>query len=152
MWEGELTRNSCLAQERVLSALAYSAGTMLRLLLWMYWLARRDVELAKFEAFLKNQNVLNIKANVRGRQRLAYPIKRCAAEAMSGAIFECGAQQWQAAASAPLKEVHMVAGVRAHPVPTSLSGLSSSCAGRRAAAAGAVVDGSGGGSRESCGS
>ncbi len=37
---------------------------------------RRDLELAKFEAFLKNQNVLHIKANVRGRQRLAYPIKR----------------------------------------------------------------------------
>ncbi len=34
------------------------------------------MELAKFEAFLKNQNVLHIKANVRGRQRLAYPIKR----------------------------------------------------------------------------
>ncbi len=38
--------------------------------------ASRDLELAKFEAFLKNQNVRHIKANVRGRQRLAYPIKR----------------------------------------------------------------------------
>lgn len=39
---------------------------------------QRDVELAKFEAFLKNQSVRHIKANVRGRQRLAYPIKRFA--------------------------------------------------------------------------
>ena len=44
---------------------------------------QRDVELAKFEAFLKNQNVQHIKANVRGKQRLAYPIKRCALQPCS---------------------------------------------------------------------
>ena len=35
----------------------------------------RDVELAKFEAFLKKDNAQEISALVRGNQRLAYPIK-----------------------------------------------------------------------------
>ncbi|CAL5227853.1 g10886 [Coccomyxa viridis] len=35
----------------------------------------RDVELAKFEAFLKKENSQEISALVRGNQRLAYPIK-----------------------------------------------------------------------------
>jgi hypothetical protein len=35
----------------------------------------RDVELAKFEAFLKQHETLDISALVRGSQRLAYPIK-----------------------------------------------------------------------------
>lgn len=34
----------------------------------------RDKELAKFEAFLNNQECREIKALVRGRQPLAYPI------------------------------------------------------------------------------
>lgn len=42
----------------------------------VFFYVRRDLELAKFEAFLKNQNARHIKANVRGKQRLAYPIKR----------------------------------------------------------------------------
>jgi ribosomal protein S6 len=33
------------------------------------------VELAKFEAFLKQHETLDISALVRGSQRLAYPIK-----------------------------------------------------------------------------
>ena len=41
----------------------------------------RDQELAKFEAFLKKEASKDIKVTVRGRQRLAYPIKRCAAGA-----------------------------------------------------------------------
>lgn len=39
---------------------------------------QRDQELAKFEAFLKKQAAHDIKVTVRGRQRLAYPIKRFA--------------------------------------------------------------------------
>jgi len=35
----------------------------------------RDVELAKFEAFLKKDNAQEISALVRGNQHLAYPIK-----------------------------------------------------------------------------
>ncbi len=35
----------------------------------------RDVELAKFEAFLKKQEAMEISALVRGSQHLAYPIK-----------------------------------------------------------------------------
>jgi ribosomal protein S6 len=35
----------------------------------------RDVELAKFEAFLKKEDAREISALVRGAQRLAYPIK-----------------------------------------------------------------------------
>lgn len=35
----------------------------------------RDVELAKFEAFLKKDNAEEISALVRGNQHLAYPIK-----------------------------------------------------------------------------
>ncbi|CAK0749917.1 hypothetical protein CVIRNUC_001948 [Coccomyxa viridis] len=35
----------------------------------------RDVELAKFEAFLKKENAQEISALVRGNQHLAYPIK-----------------------------------------------------------------------------
>lgn len=35
----------------------------------------RDVELAKFEAFLNREQCKGIKALVRGRQQLAYPIK-----------------------------------------------------------------------------
>lgn len=35
----------------------------------------RDVELAKFEAFLNREQCKQIKALVRGRQQLAYPIK-----------------------------------------------------------------------------
>ncbi|KAK9833278.1 hypothetical protein WJX81_002178 [Elliptochloris bilobata] len=35
----------------------------------------RDMELAKFEAFLKQHETLDISALVRGSQRLAYPIK-----------------------------------------------------------------------------
>jgi hypothetical protein len=38
----------------------------------------RDVELAKFEAFLKKENAQEISALVRGNQHLAYPIKGCA--------------------------------------------------------------------------
>ena len=38
----------------------------------------RDMELAKFEAFLKQHETLDISALVRGSQRLAYPIKGCA--------------------------------------------------------------------------
>jgi len=37
---------------------------------------QRDSELAKFEAFLKNQDARNIQVTIRGRQRLAYPIKK----------------------------------------------------------------------------
>ena len=37
----------------------------------------RDMELAKFEAFLKQHETLDISALVRGSQRLAYPIKGC---------------------------------------------------------------------------
>ena len=37
----------------------------------------RDVELAKFEAFLKKDNAQEISALVRGNQHLAYPIKGC---------------------------------------------------------------------------
>jgi hypothetical protein len=37
----------------------------------------RDVELAKFEAFLKKEEARDISALVRGSQRLAYPIKGC---------------------------------------------------------------------------
>lgn len=37
--------------------------------------ARRDIELAKFEAFLNREQCKEIKALVRGRQQLAYPIK-----------------------------------------------------------------------------
>lgn len=36
----------------------------------------RDVELAKFEAFLSKEGGANVNAMVRGRQRLAYPIKK----------------------------------------------------------------------------
>ncbi len=36
----------------------------------------RDVELAKFEAFLSKEGGSNVNAMVRGRQRLAYPIKK----------------------------------------------------------------------------
>ena len=36
----------------------------------------RDQELAKFEAFLKKQSAAQIGVTVRGRQRLAYPIKK----------------------------------------------------------------------------
>lgn len=39
---------------------------------------QRDSELAKFEAFLKSNGAQNIHVTVRGRQRLAYPIKRFA--------------------------------------------------------------------------
>ena len=42
------------------------------------WVCGRDVELAKFEAFLKQHETLDISALVRGSQRLAYPIKGCA--------------------------------------------------------------------------
>jgi hypothetical protein len=35
----------------------------------------RDVELAKFEAFLKKEDAREISALVRGSQHLAYPIK-----------------------------------------------------------------------------
>lgn len=37
---------------------------------------QRDQELAKFEAFLKREDARDIRTTVRGRQRLAYPIKR----------------------------------------------------------------------------
>ena len=37
----------------------------------------RDMELAKFEAYLKQHETLDISALVRGSQRLAYPIKGC---------------------------------------------------------------------------
>lgn len=37
---------------------------------------QRDQELAKFEAFLKKESASDVKVTVRGRQRLAYPIKR----------------------------------------------------------------------------
>ena len=37
---------------------------------------QRDQELAKFEAFLKKEAAADVKVTVRGRQRLAYPIKR----------------------------------------------------------------------------
>ncbi len=37
---------------------------------------QRDVELARFEAFLKKENAQGINVTIRGRQRLAYPIKR----------------------------------------------------------------------------
>jgi hypothetical protein len=36
---------------------------------------RRDKELAKFEAFLNKEECMNISALVRGRSRMAYPIK-----------------------------------------------------------------------------
>jgi len=39
---------------------------------------QRDMELAKFEAFLKKEEARDIKVTVRGKQRLAYPIKRFA--------------------------------------------------------------------------
>lgn len=38
----------------------------------------RDVELAKFEAFLAKQGGYDVNAMVRGRQELAYPIRKCA--------------------------------------------------------------------------
>ncbi len=44
---------------------------------WLPACARRDMELAKFEAFLKKQAAKDIKVTVRGKQRLAYPIKKC---------------------------------------------------------------------------
>jgi small subunit ribosomal protein S6 len=37
---------------------------------------QRDVELAKFEAFLQKESARDVQVTVRGRQRLAYPIKR----------------------------------------------------------------------------
>lgn len=37
--------------------------------------AHRDKELAKFEAFLNKEECMNISALVRGRSRMAYPIK-----------------------------------------------------------------------------
>lgn len=37
----------------------------------------RDVELAKFEAFLAKQGGYDVNAMVRGRQELAYPIRKC---------------------------------------------------------------------------
>ena len=40
------------------------------------WLYCRDVELAKFEAFLSKEGGSNVNAMVRGRQQLAYPIKK----------------------------------------------------------------------------
>jgi len=36
----------------------------------------RDVELAKFEAFLAKQGGYDVNAMVRGRQELAYPIRK----------------------------------------------------------------------------
>ena len=36
----------------------------------------RDQELAKFQAFLQRQGASQLSDMVRGRQRLAYPIKR----------------------------------------------------------------------------
>lgn len=39
----------------------------------------RDQELARFQAFLQKQGATGLSDLVRGRQRLAYPIKRCAA-------------------------------------------------------------------------
>jgi small subunit ribosomal protein S6 len=36
----------------------------------------RDKELAKFEAFLNKEECMHINALVRGRSRMAYPIKR----------------------------------------------------------------------------
>jgi len=38
--------------------------------------ARRDRELAKFEAFLNKEECLSINALVRGRSRMAYPMKQ----------------------------------------------------------------------------
>lgn len=35
----------------------------------------RDRELAKFELLLKNEEALEINAMIRGRQRMAYPMK-----------------------------------------------------------------------------
>ena len=63
-------------------------------------LHHRDVELAKFEAFLKAEDAREISALVRGSQHLAYPIKGwatlpcscrssgCTPETMLGLRFE----------------------------------------------------------------
>lgn len=37
---------------------------------------RRDKELAKFEAFLNKEECMNINALIRGRSRMAYPVKQ----------------------------------------------------------------------------
>lgn len=50
----------------------------------------RDMELAKFEAFLKQHETLDISALVRGSQRLAYPIKGCV-RAVEAQVFCCDA-------------------------------------------------------------
>ena len=47
-------------------------------LLYRCMLLCRDSELAKFEAFLSKLGGSNTRAMVRGRQRLAYPISKCA--------------------------------------------------------------------------
>lgn len=39
---------------------------------------QRDIELAKFQAFLEKESAHNVQVTVRGRQRLAYPIKNFA--------------------------------------------------------------------------
>lgn len=38
--------------------------------------ANRDQELAKFEAFLKGKAARRVNVTLRGRQRLAYPIRK----------------------------------------------------------------------------
>lgn len=42
----------------------------------IYYMMFRDRELAKFEAYLNKQECYEINALVRGRSRLAYPIKK----------------------------------------------------------------------------
>lgn len=44
----------------------------------------RDQELAKFQAFLQKEGATGLSDLVRGRQRLAYPIKRCVVRAPGG--------------------------------------------------------------------
>lgn len=51
---------------------AFLALTMYHHLRWCIF---RDIELAKFEAFLNREQCKEITALVRGRQQLAYPIK-----------------------------------------------------------------------------
>ncbi len=48
--------------------------------------ARRDRELAKFEAFLNKEECLNINALVRGSSRMAYHIKKCVRGGQHGGV------------------------------------------------------------------
>ena len=64
---------SCLpAPLHAISLVTLSVTQLIRS--WIAWCIYRDMELAKFEAFLKKEESLEISALVRGTQHLAYPI------------------------------------------------------------------------------